>query len=180
MDEVSQLIIDAVSEQDIFRKAELFYNLKTAHRVRVKDLAKSAGMKASYLCHILRLIKLPEIVRDGYYNKTVSLSHLFIIARLHKTEDMIEVYEQVLAESLTATQTEELIRAKLYKVSSGGEYLEHEYESALQQSLRTVSDSVSVKIVQTRVRGKLLIELKGGLSETTPGLKTLVQKLLET
>jgi len=177
--DVSALITEIKKDNDFFQKAKKLLYLKIEKHIRVKDLAEALDMKPAYLCHILRLNKLPEIVRDGYYSKTVSLSHLFIIARLKNVKDMTSAYEKVLGENLTAIQTEGLIREMLYDVESGGEYISREEVARVQEKLSNPDHDYQVKLVQTRVRGKLTIEVKGGLTATTPAIHAILKKLKE-
>jgi hypothetical protein len=104
-------------------KAKLLHQLNQGKKISLKKLSETMGLKPAYLCHILRLNRLPEIVIDGYYAKNISLSHLFIISRLSSEEQIITAYEQVLSHNLTVLQTEELIREQLHQIKTSGSYL---------------------------------------------------------
>lgn len=178
MDQESLAIIDEIHhEEDYFQKAKKLLYLKVHKKIRIKDLATKLQIKPAYLCHILRLNKLPEIVRDGYYSKSVSLSHLFIIARLSTADDMMLAYEKVLTNTLTASQTEDLIREMMYDINSEGEYVAPEDITTIRNSLSSLGHDYTVKMIQTRIRGKLIIEIKGGLSKTTPALHAVSQRM---
>jgi hypothetical protein len=124
------------------------------------------------------LRKLPDIIIDGYYAKQVSASHLFIIARLHDYVTMLTVYEKVLAENLTSPQTEDVVRELLYQVKAEGERMtDDEIERFNRLFARKLGTDVSFKITQTRVKGKVSIEQKGNLAETTKMLRKLYKIL---
>lgn len=176
-EDISRLIEQIKTETDFFKRAYLLHTLKTQHKVRIKDISSSLEMKPSYICHILRLNKLPEIIKDGYYSQLVSVSHLFIVARLNSHADMLQVYEKVLEKGLTALETDELVREVLYSVYSGGEHIPpHELKGQIQRIKQKHAD-VHVKVTQTRVKGKIVIEVKGGLQDTTPVIRKIIQKL---
>ncbi len=178
MDEETKKILDDFKkEEDPFKKASNLHYLKINKKIRIKDLSESLDLKAAYVCHLLRLLKLPEIIRDGYYTKTVSLSHLFIVARLKSHEDMIVAYEKILSENMTAVQTEGLVREMLYDVKIGGDYVAKNVIVELNDALNLLGHTYSAKIIQTRVRGRVSIEVKGGLEETTPALLAFVRKI---
>lgn len=147
-------------EQDYFGKTKLINFLVHQKNIRVKDLALALGLKASYLCHIMRLNKLTEIVMDGYYSHLISMSHLFVISLLKTQTDIMDIYEMVLRDSLTVLQTEELVRGKLHGVTSEGEYVE---KIKIQNLNSTVKGNFNAetKVIQTRTKTKLLIEWKG-------------------
>jgi hypothetical protein len=178
MDQETVKLLESVAkEPDYFNKATLLHHLKNEKKIRIKDLAEKLNLKPAYICHILRLSKLPDIVKDGYYSKTVSLSHLFIIARLETHEQMLAAYEKILGKGLTALQTEALIREMLYDVETEGKYLEKSVIGEFHKSLKDIGQEYSVKLIQTRVRGRLIIEVKGGLDKTTPALLSVLQRM---
>lgn len=147
-------------EQDYFGKTKLINFLVHQKHIKVKDLAASLGLKPSYLCHVMRLNKLSEIIMDGYYSKLISMSHLFVISLLHSQTDIMDIYEIVLRDNLTVLQTEELVREKLHGVSSEGEYIQEIKIQNVKSRLKERYNA-DVKITQTRMKTKLLIEWKG-------------------
>lgn len=176
-EEVSTIIEQIKQEQDFFKKATLLEFLKTQRKVRIKDLSTYLEMKPAYICHIMRLNKLPEIIKDGYYSKLVSISHLFILARLSSQNDMISAYEEVLGRNLTALQTDELVRSYLYKVTSNGEYISGEEVNEIIERIKKNHSDIHIKITQTRIKGKILIEVKGGLDLSSNIIRKIIQKL---
>ena len=179
MEDVQNTLDIIKKEQDFFKKARLLEFLKNEKKMRIKDLSSSLELKQSYVCHILRLNKLPPIIVDGYYSKLVSISHLFILARLKNEADMVKAYEQVLTESLTALQTDELVRSILYNVATEGEKLPQYELREFNDRLSILFKHLQLKVVQTRVRGRLILEVRGGYKTTTPVLKKVMQRLFE-
>lgn len=164
-------------EKDYLLKSRLILSLIKEHDIKTKDLSAKLGIKPSYLCHIKRLNRLPEIVVDGYYSKNITLSHIFIISRLQNKKDMTSVYEKVLTKNLTVLETEDLIRELLHNVKSAGQELAKEEKEALINKIIGKYKNSNVKITQTRIKSKLLIEIKGSLEKTTPILRSLLEKI---
>ncbi|MFZ2206424.1 MAG: hypothetical protein WA061_07240 [Microgenomates group bacterium] len=158
---------------DYFAKAKLITFLVRKKNIKVKDLANALSLKPSYLCHIMRLSKLSEIIMDGYYSELISMSHLFVISLLHEEGDIMEIYESVLRDSLTVLQTEELVRAKLHGVSSEGEYIQEETLKKVRSSLKE-GYNAEVKIVQTRIKTKVIIEWKGSRGDRRKDVERLL------
>lgn len=167
------------NETNFITKAKLLRFLVVDKNIRIKDISRLLGMKESYVCHILRLNKLNDLVVDGYYSKLISISHLYIIARLHSIEQIEKAYETVLGNSYTVAQTEELIREMLYQTKSEGKHMEQNELAELSQKVEE-AQNVKVKIVQTRIRTKCIIEIKESLADATPKLRTILKKLGET
>jgi hypothetical protein len=174
MDEESKKIIDQIkSETDVFNKAKLLNFLKKEKDFSVINLANYLGMTPGYVCHFLRLLRLPEIVVDGYYSKTISLSHLLIISRLKIKEEMIAAYEEVLSKSLNTGKTEELVREKLFHLKSLGKRIDQQTREKIIEKFKKIDKDLQTKIVQTRVRTQVILTMKGDYKRTTEVLKKL-------
>lgn len=177
MDEDVPSIIERIKQSDdIFEKAKMMQYLRDEESVRPVELAQMLHMQPSYISHYLRLLKLPEIIVDGYYSRLVSSSHLFIIARLHSYDAMVDVYERVLAENLTSAQTEEAVRETLYDTKTTGDRFSETEIAQLKEDLQKLLGDVTVKVVQTRIKSKVTIEAKGSLDKTTKKLRRLLKK----
>ncbi len=178
MKEEDQQVVDQIREtDDYFKKARLIQFLQKEKHITTKDLSGALDLKPSYLCHITRLNKLPELVIDGYYSKLISVSHLFLIARLKEIQDMTEIYEKALATNLTVLQTEELVREKLFSILPDGSRLSSDDVEAAKEKIKTIFKNVSVKIIQTRVKAKVIIEVKGNLKKTSQTLASILEAL---
>lgn len=171
------LILEVKKEQDIVKKVKLLNDAIRNNDLKILDVAKKLAVSSSYVCHLLRLKKLPEILIDGYYAKNVSITHLFIISRLKDSTSMLTAYEQVLADNLSVQRTEELIRDMLYKVKSTGDYLSGEEKNKIVESLKKNEKNIDIKIIQTRIKSKLVLEFKGNLEETGKKLKAILEFL---
>lgn len=164
-------------DEDIFAKARSIQRLIQEENLRIVDLAKSLNKTSSYICHLLRLTKLPEIIVDGYYSKLISISHLFIISRIKDKEKLLETYEQLLKNNYSVQQTEDVVRELLYQVKNNGKRLQKdELESSIEKIKEKMKD-IQIKIVQTRIKGKMIIEMKGNLEDTSHTLKEVLKKL---
>ncbi|MGB9707631.1 MAG: hypothetical protein ACPL1D_02665 [Microgenomates group bacterium] len=177
MDEVEKIILQIKEEKDIFNKARLIQYLIKDKDIRIKDLSTKLGLKPSYLCHLIRLNKLPPLIIDGYYSNLISLSHLLILSRLDDKKKMAEVYEKILSDNLTVSQTEEIIRDILYQVKDNGTYLPKQKLELLLEKIKKKFPNIRIKVIQTRIKGKLIIEIKDNLKNSSSFLEKLLNKL---
>ncbi len=164
-------------EADIFAKVKLLTRILKEQDIRIKDMALRLGVKSAYICHLIRLNKLPDVIIDGYYSKDVNLSHLFIISRLKDKDSMIKVYEKVLGETLTVKKTEELVRDILYGVKSEGTYLTPEEKNSFIKDVVQLKKNFAIEIIQTRIKSRLTVEVKGSLEDTSKILRDLMKNL---
>ena len=173
IDAHQDVILQIKQSTDYFTKAKLIEFLVHQKHVKIKDLAAALGMKQSYLCHIMRLTKISEIIMDGYYAKLISISHLFVLSLLPSTDDMMKLYEEVLRDNLTVLQTEERARAIRYGISAEGEYIPEAEIRNLKSEIKT-KYSAEAKLIQTRVKTKLLLTWQGSQKDR----KHLVEQVI--
>jgi len=180
MDTVTQELFDKLNqEQDVLQKAALVQQLRFDREVSVKRIARAIHKHPSYVSHLLRLIKIPQIVIDGYYSEQLSATHLMILSRLLTEEEIIEAYEQILKGNLTAGQTELLVRKFKYDVEGEGKNIDTQHLATLEKELRDLL-SAKVTLIQSRVRSKIILEKRGNSDITTAFIEEVVEKLKHT
>ncbi len=173
---ITTILAQIKSSQDYFQKAKLILFLKREKGLKVSDIARQLDLKPSYTSHLLRLNRLPDLIKDGYYSHLVSISHLFIISRLKSDKQISEAYEKVLADDLNTQQTESMVREILYQLKDRGEYLTNQEREELAKNFNGAS-GIKTKIIQSRLKAKLTIEIKGNLEKTTAELKRIMKLL---
>ncbi len=175
-DQVLKVIEQIKYESDFIQKAQLIDFLAHTEDIPIKTIGELLSLKPSYVCHILRLKRLPDIIVDGYYSKLITISHLFIVSRLKEASQMVSVYEKILSENLKVLQTEILVREILHGIKSVGEKLPRDKIDQFTASLEKNGQKVSVKILQSRIKAKLVIEVKGSVQRTTSVLQDLIDR----
>lgn len=166
------------SSEDIFDKARIINFLIKEKNFRVKDIAFKLGVSSSYICHLQRILKLPEIIIDGYYSDVITISHLFLLSRINDNQKIIKIYEKILADNLTIQQSENLIREQLHGLLDKGNRLKKEELVDLVSKFNKKFPEVMIKIVQTRRYGKILINIKGNLEKTSKLIRKIIDEVL--
>jgi len=175
--DITLLLKQIKEDKDIFQKSRLLEYLIKEKNLRVIDLSNKIGYKSSYICHLLRLKKIPEVVVDGYYSKSISSSHIFILSRLNDKKQMIELYEKILGENFTVKQTENEVRNYLYQVKSVGKYIRQEDVEKLTMKVKEKYPEIDIEIIQTRIKGRVILEVKGDLEKSSKNIKLIMEKL---
>src|SRR3989338_4429306 len=176
--DITPLLKKIKEDKDIFQKSRLIEYLIKEKNLRVIDLSNKIGYKSSYICHLLRLKKIPEAVVDGYYSKSISSSHIFILSRLNDKKQMIELYEKILGENFTIKQTENEVRNYLYQIKSIGKYIKREDTEKLIKKVKEKHPEINIEIIQTKIKGRVVLEIKGDLEKSSKMIKELVGKLV--
>jgi len=176
MAEIDLTILEkAKNEKDPIRLSKILFQLTKKEGEKLINIARSLNKKPAYLSHLIRLNKLPELIIDGYIAKLISLSHLFVISRLNDEESMLNIYEKVLANSLNVSQTEELIRELKYQITSKGKYYSRKEIDRINE--RLLKNNIHLRLIQSRIKTKLIIEIKKNLYESEKILKKILVKL---
>jgi len=163
-------------EHDILRKARLIHHLCIDKEVPLKKIAEILKKHPSYVSHMIRLLRIPQLAADGYYSGQISTTHLMILSRLQTETQMKEAYEEILKKDLTAPQTEMLIRQLKFDVASDDHLISPKELAKISNTLQEKHEA-RVRIYQSRVRGKIIIEKRGKTQDTAQFIKKLVTLL---
>lgn len=164
------------NEGDPIKKAQLFKNLHDEHDVPYGLLAKELEVSPAYISNYLRLLRLPSLVLDGYYAESISLTHLFILSRIKDEDGVISLYEQVLAHEMSALDLEEAVRNILYATVSEGDPIATPIKAAIIRKFKALLPDADIKVIQTRVKSKVVIEVKGNRLKTNEFLRKLSEE----
>jgi ParB family chromosome partitioning protein len=158
-------------EEDLFSKAHLLEFLVRKKGYSIKQIAQYLGLSSSYICNLLRMLKLPELIRDGYYAKLISMTHLSVLSRLSDEKDMVKVYEEILSHDLSTLELEERVREILHNIQTDGEHIDAKLKEQIIARIHDIDPDIQAKVIQTRIKAKIILELKGSLAQTSKILK---------
>ncbi len=167
---------DIKNETDPIRKAHAIKDLHDNSDISYSAMAKELGVSPTYISNYLRLLRLPPLVLDGFYTGTLSVTHLFIMSRLKDENRIIQLYEDTLARNLSVLELEEEVRALLYGMATEGVRAKPSTIEAIQRKFLAIDPSVKVKVIQTRIKSKVVVELAGNQSKTTTFLERLSEE----
>lgn len=169
--------MDAIRlEQNPLLKARLIKKYHDDNNVPYTVIARDLDVSPTYISNFLRLLRLPELVFDGFYSGLVSLTHLFILARLKQTDQMMSLYEAILGRNMSALEVEEAVRAILHQTSSKGHEVDDNVIKKIEEKYKTFSEKTKVKVIQTRIKTKVVIELRGNREETSAFLEKIIEE----
>jgi len=165
------------SDKDVFNKAKQLQLIRKDNQLKIKDIADVFQVKSSYICQLIRLNRLPEMIRDGYYGKQINISLLFIISRLRSEQDIVNAYEKILQSGLSVFQAENLVREMLFNIKSEGSQVTKVEIDQLVSYIKNVIPDATVKFRQTQIKMMLRIDLKGNLESTSSTVKKILSQI---
>lgn len=109
---VSELaMVENLQREDLnaMEKAVAFRRYLDGYGGTQEELAGRLGVDRSTLSNLLRLLELPEEIRDAVRSKKISQGHARALLGLDGPENMVVACQRVIAEALSVRQTEALV-----------------------------------------------------------------------
>ena len=178
-------IIENVQRIDLnpLERAQAFKRLMEEFGLSTSEIAVKIGKSAPYVSNTLRLLSVPDALKDALASGATTEGHVRALASLEDPHLIIEAYKEVLQKNLSVRGAEELARKlkareniapkqqiPAQKIQS--DELE-KYQEELVEKLNNGHAKVKVKISQSRVEGKMQVIAKGNAEDTYGILKRI-------
>ena len=99
-----------------FEEAEGYVSLIREHGFTQEELAKKLGKNQSTIANKIRILRLPNNIKDGILNNGLSERHARALLRLHNERAQNEILEIVVLNSISVKETEDIVEKKLKKL----------------------------------------------------------------
>lgn len=171
-------------------RAKGFERLQTEFSLSTSEIATRIGKSVAFVSNTLRLLTLPDALKDGLLSGLISEGHARALAAIDDTNLMVEAYKIILRESGSVRRAEELARRMKAKSKQ-----DMRREGVQQDSMRIVSEELDrmqsdmekalvydqdgqqrnaiVKLARSRRETKVTFVFKGGLEETEDTLQKI-------
>jgi ParB family chromosome partitioning protein len=175
-------------------RAKGFERLMNEFGLTTSEIAVRIGKSVAYVSNSLRLLSLPDALKDGLLSGLISEGHARALAAIDDSNLMIEAYKIVLKESGSVRRAEELARRMKVKsnqetkkadehvriISDEIDKMQEDMEKALVAKTSTGAESTyknTVKLIRSRRETRVVFVLKGGLSETEETLQRIYKSV---
>lgn len=177
-------IVENVQRIDLnpLERARAFQRLIDEFGLSTSEISKRIGKSQSYVSNSLRLLSLPDAIKDGLLSGMISEGHSRALAAIGDNRLMVEAYKIVLRESGSVRRAEDLARrmkkeqgivgqAKVHRiVNESIDKIRDDIEAAL-VALDDGKKRTKVKLSRSRVETRLIILVKGSLEDTEKRLQ---------
>ena len=181
-------LVENVQRTDLnpMERAKAFQRLMEEFGLATSEVATRIGKSSAYVSNTIRLLTLPDAIKDGLISGLISEGHARALAGIPDVKTMIEAYKILLTEEGTVRRAEELarrFREKMGDKRTGG-MPSHQYivsdeidkiQDNLQKSLTAANQRAKVKLTRSRAETKLVIWLKGSPEDTEAALQKVVK-----
>ncbi len=178
-------IIENVQRIDLnpLERAQAFKRLIDEFNLTTTEIAVKIGKSAPYVSNTLRLLSVPDALKDALASGATTEGHVRALASLEDPHLIVEAYKEVLAKNLSVRGAEELTRKMKAreniapKQQKPAQRIQNDQLEKFQEELSdTLTDNgvkVKVKISQSRIEGKMQVVAKGSAESTYTVLKRI-------
>lgn len=181
-------LVENVQREDLnpIERAQAFKRLKEEFGLETSEIAKRIGKSSAYVSNSLRLLTLPDALKDGLLSGLITEGHARALAAIQDPKLMVEAYKMVIKDGISVRQTEDIarrIKKKIGQVPVGPavplivseeiDRMRDELHAAIGGGERTI-----VKLARSRVETRINILLKGSLEETEERLQKIYKGIV--
>ncbi len=179
-------------------RAKGLERLQTEFGLSTSEMATRIGKSVAYVSNSLRLLALPDALKDGLLSGLISEGHARALAAIDDVGLMVDAYKIILKESGSVRRAEELARRMKAKSKQSADRVGvrkdqlrvvseeiDRMQEDMQKALATVTPgndpktNTSVKLARSRRETRVTVVLKGTLEETEDRLQKLYKSLVQ-
>jgi ParB family transcriptional regulator, chromosome partitioning protein len=169
-------------------RAKGFERLMNEFGLTTSEIAVRIGKSVAYVSNSLRLLSLPDALKDGLLSGLISEGHARALAAIDDSNLMIEAYKIILRESGSVRRAEELARRMKVKsqqetkaprdqvriISEEIDKMQEDMQNALLKDANGEGTKKgTVKLIRSRRETRILFVFKGGVEETEDKLQKI-------
>ncbi|MDZ4229366.1 MAG: ParB/RepB/Spo0J family partition protein [Patescibacteria group bacterium] len=168
-------------------RAKAFERLIEEFDLSNAEIAQRIGKSPAYISNTLRLLTLPDALKDGLLSGLISEGHARALASIDDKQAMIDAYKIILKESGSVRRAEDLSRRMKSKTGqkiapAGGarqpaSIVSEEIDAMAEKMTQSLGKNAAVKLVRTSRETRLFITLKGTTEATDDILNKLVKAI---
>jgi len=180
-------IVENVQREDLnpIERALAYKRLIDEFGLGTNEVAKRVGKSAPTVSNTIRLLSLPDAIKDALVAGVITEGHVRPLISLGDPKLMLEVFKKILRENATVRQTEELARQVKGDIQqkeppSKKDRLWVPEQDAMALEIQKIHGLDRVQIFQSSKLARLTIVVKGDVGATTDKLKKIHDMLVES
>ncbi len=180
-------IVENVQRTDLnpIDRGKAFERLIEEFDLSNAEIAKRVSKSPSYISNSLRLLSLPDALKDGLISGLITEGHARALSSIEDKNAMIDAYKLILKESGSVRRAEELARRMKQKTgqkvtapsSRPAHIVSEEIDKITKSLTASLGKKSKVKLVRTQRETRLNLVLKGSPEATQESLDKLVKSI---
>ena len=159
--ELEWALIENLQREDlgVLDEAAGYQKLSHLFGYTQEEIAQRVGKDRSTVANTLRLLSLPEAVRERIRAGKITAGHARALLALPQAAEQVKLANRIVAESLSVRKTEEIVYGRPKRILSRSRKRSPELE-AVEQSLRRRLGA-TVHILESKKRGRIIVDYHG-------------------
>ncbi|MCH7951388.1 ParB/RepB/Spo0J family partition protein [Patescibacteria group bacterium] len=177
-------LVENVQRTDLnpIERGKAFQRLVTEFNLTTGEVSKRIGKSASFVSNTLRILTLPDALKDGVLTGMITEGHARALAAIEDEAVMIEAYKIVLREAGSVRRAEELARRmkkkKRRSLLDDQLIVDKKIDRMQEEMTNALGERSRVSLKRSRVETKLAIVLKGTPTDTEKNLKKIYKAII--
>jgi len=173
-------IVENVQREDLnpIERALAYKRLIDEFGLGTNEVARKVGKSAPTVSNTIRLLSLPDAIKDALVAGVISEGHVRPLISLGDPDLMLDLFKRILRENSTVRETEEEAR------KAKGELQKKEPRTAedrlwvpeldeMAKKIAKIHNLDKVTIFQSSKKARILIEIRGDVEVTGPKIKAI-------
>ncbi len=127
-----------------------------------EELAKMTGMDRSSVTNLLRLLKLPEKIKEALHRGEISMGQARALLSVEDPKKQMELFERIRRRNMTVREVEELVRREKKERERRLSHIEEEISRALGTKVVIGRRVLKIYFRDREELERILLTLKGG------------------
>lgn len=175
-------MVENVQREDLnsIERGQAFKRLVEEFGLPIIEIAQRIGKSSSYISNSIRLLALPDAIKDGLLSGAITEGHARAITGLGDSQLMISAYKTILAQDASVRDTEELARRiKAKKRKAPHRRVDEIHSEELLKLAEELGKATggAVRIKQSMVQARVTFTFNGDYPDTTVAIKNIYKKL---
>lgn len=141
--------------------AHAYQRLISEFSITQEDVARKVGKDRSTVANFLRLLKLPEKIKEGLRSGKLTMGHARALLSLETEKEQMQLYDRIIGGGVTVRTVERATRSKKSRPSRSHGHHGGSMHHAEEQLKRTLGTKVRIRGTKGG-RGEIVIEYFSG------------------
>ncbi|OGH21840.1 MAG: hypothetical protein A3F31_04450 [Candidatus Levybacteria bacterium RIFCSPHIGHO2_12_FULL_38_12] len=177
-------IVENVQREELnpIERALAYKRLIDEFGLGTNEVAKRVGKSAPTVSNTIRLLSLPDAIKDALAAGVITEGHVRPLISLGDPKLMLELFKKILRENSTVRQTEDMARQVKGEIEKKDPrtiqdrlYVPEQEDMARQ--LQNKIGATKASIFQSRSQAKIMLVVKGDIEQTTAFIKKIYDEL---
>lgn len=177
-------IVENVQREDLnpIERAQAYKRLIDEFGLGTNEVAKKVGKSAPTVSNTIRLLSLPDAIKDALVAGVITEGHVRPLISLSEPKLMLDLFKKILKDNSTVRETEDIARKMKGEVEQREPRTKTDklYVPELDDMAQKIAEKFGTSkmaIHQSRTLGRIVIVFKGDVDVTGPKIKEIYSLL---